>query len=218
MIGLSDWIEYIDIPFVPARQVTEIPVALVKRFNTHWYHLQSYLHAIDLQVREREMVRWDCCAPYTLKQSMAAGQHTYQPDYQRVTFDDPRLFDILYRDWNHEMIGVFARPWIDANIIDGYPEEYRVFVEGKQVVGVSNYYPQRPLPDALTETAEWAAELTQKILDHTNDALESFTADFIVDDGGDRMRWLEGGPGHAQGAHPCCFEPGKIDGIALEAP
>ena len=41
-----------------------------------------------------------------------------------------------------------------------------------------------------------------------------FTADFAATSHG--MVLLEGGPPHFLGAHPCCFRPGKIDGVALE--
>ena len=41
------------------------------------------------------------------------------------------------------------------------------------------------------------------------------TMDFLVTQQ-DEVLFLEGGPSHRHGAHPCCFEPGHIDGIALE--
>ena len=30
------------------------------------------------------------------------------------------------------------------------------------------------------------------------------------------MLFLEGGPSHRMGAHPCCFAPNGIEGYALE--
>ena len=40
------------------------------------------------------------------------------------------------------------------------------------------------------------------------------TADFTATAEG--MLFLEGGPPHELGAHPCCFREGRISGVALE--
>ena len=41
-----------------------------------------------------------------------------------------------------------------------------------------------------------------------------FTADYIVD-ADDNVAFLEGGPHHHLGAHPCCFPMGETQGLAL---
>ena len=41
-----------------------------------------------------------------------------------------------------------------------------------------------------------------------------FTADYIVD-ADDNIAFLEGGPPHHLGAHPCCFPTGETQGLAL---
>ena len=48
--------------------------------------------------------------------------------------------------------------------IDGYPVEYRAFVENGRLLGVSSYYPQRPLPrnDRQLQTVE---DLVDALLD-----------------------------------------------------
>ena len=42
----------------------------------------------------------------------------------------------------------------------------------------------------------------------------NFTADFIAT--GEGMLFIEDGPPHELGAHPCCFREGRISGAALE--
>ena len=108
-----------------------------------------------------------------------------------------------------------------ARILDGYPVEYRVFVEADEIIGVSSYYPQRPLPDSPEVREDVAACLaeTAKLIAALPTPLEypgwperplspdsrSFTADFMrLEDG--RFLYLEGGPPFGAGAHPCCFE------------
>jgi len=46
--------------------------------------------------------------------------------------------------------------------------------------------------------------------------MKSFTADFVVTED-DEVLFLEGGPPHTAlwGAHPCCFVPGNVEGVAL---
>ena len=86
--------------------------------------------------------------------------------------------------------------------------------------------PQRHLPEFPEHikqirdfTEELAAILKPPFLWHMHsgglDLNEvHFTADFIVTVD-NLVLFLEGGPPHEMGAHMCCFEPGKIDGIAL---
>ncbi len=56
--------------------------------------------------------------------------------------------------------------------------------------------------------------LTEFRKSHDPDGVH-FTADFIVTSK-DEILFLEGGPPHELGAHPCCFQPGEIQGVALE--
>ena len=108
------------------------------------------------------------------------------------------------------------------------PVESRAFVRDGGVLGISSYYPQRPLPEfpahiqAVREQTEmlinavrtpfqWHVEPSLRGLD--KDGVH-FTADFIATAEG--MIFLEGGPPHELGAHPCCFREGRISGVALE--
>jgi len=132
-------------------------------------------------------------------------------------------------------------------LADGYPVEYRAFVQNGELIGISSYYPQRPLPrndehlaairkhvatliEELDGPFEWPAGPDEAMAIKTavptlegkeppagtphHDGVH-FTADCAATTLG--MLFLEGGPPHFMGAHPCCFQPGRIRGVALEA-
>ena len=98
--------------------------------------------------------------------------------------------------------------------------------DGK-IKGISSYYPQRPLIefkghlDTVREYTERLAEAAPTPflwpLAHRPDFISEkgvhFTADFMST--ADGILFLEGGPPHEMGAHPCCFIPGNIEGVAL---
>ena len=140
-------------------------------------------------------------------------------------------------EFPREPIPIWSKPWINARIIDGYPVEYRVFVYDGQAMGVSNYYPQRPLTnhrrhidaigqytqaliDAIDPPLLWNYSPFHEYFDSHFDTegvhftADYFTADYIVD-ANDNMVFLEGGPPHHLGAHPCCFPMGETQGLAL---
>jgi len=177
-------------------------------------------------------LRWDVCAPYDVKTGLSQGNYEWNNSYLNLTPDDPRGFDLIYSFPALEM-PVWLRPWVKAQIIDSYPVEYRVFVLDNNVIGVSNYYPQRELPETneIMQDIQTVTQLTNKIigtikppwnspqmekLGFHKDTI-SGTLDFIKTEDGD-MLFLEGGPPHhpAWGAHMCCFEQGKINGVALK--
>jgi len=157
----------------------------------------------------RHMVRWDCCAPLNIK--MAMGNHgAFDTSKASIELDDPRAIDILY-EYPKKNVPVLGRPWIQAMMHGGWPVEFRVFIEDSKIIGVSNYYPQRDLPLEFEVLAHAAWDIASH-LRHVGRG----TADFLTKPDG-TLIFLEGGPPHtpAGGAHMCCFEPGKIDGIAL---
>ncbi|WP_163616092.1 hypothetical protein, partial [Klebsiella pneumoniae] len=58
--------------------------------------------------------------------------------------DDFRAFDIIAEHpWPE--LSAWGRPWVEIEKLGGYPIEYRAFVIDDEIVGVSNYYPQRAL-------------------------------------------------------------------------
>lgn len=151
---------------------------------------------------EKEMWRWEQCAPIELKSVMGNGGVACG-----VAFctDDPRLCDILY-DCNMETTRIAIRPVWDIQRHAGYPVEFRVYVFGAELESVSNYYPQRDLPDVFMPQAKEAAALARRLYPHVG---TPFTADFCYDGNG-HVVFLEGGPPWGYGAHPCCFNPDKL--------
>ena len=127
----------------------------------------------------------------------------------------------------------------------GWPIEYRAFVKNGELTGISSYYVQRPLPRRDDEI-EAVRTLTRKLLTevhgpclwppktHEQLIIPSMlvlmgkkpkpdrplpdevhaTIDFVVTTDGVLM--LEGGPPWFMGADPCCFEPGAVEGLALQ--
>ena len=163
------------------------------------------------------MYRWDCCSPGWFKYLMSQGPAA-PPVIEAYHFiDDPRLWDII-DDWNGEAMRLYRRPWVHAVKVDDYPVEFRVFVNDGVVQGVSSYYPQRPLPESYRVVAKHAALLTDTLIEH---ACQAFTADWLLRASDNKLLFLEGGPPHLHpvtgpSAHPCCFAPGEIHGVALE--
>ena len=236
--SLIDWLELCQrarVPFVPAEQIASINRDDWLRFDQEGEHkgrLAAAQREIHEKLRPGHMFRFDFCAPLELKIRMSNGQPGLHPDMTRVNFDDPRAYTLLFEQ-PRELIPVHQRPWINPTMLDGYPVEYRAFVREGKLQGISNYYPQRPLPmnnfhiqvitqltAQLTEAAKtpflWN-ESPMKPWVETRYGLDGvhFTADFMVTQE-DNVLFIEGGPPHEMGAHPCCFQHGRISGIALE--
>lgn len=246
-LSLTDWLCKADlcgINHVPATTITHFETADCINADIHGPHqkrLKKAWREIRANVRPNHMMRWDCCASMWLKSEINSGNFQWCKEFGYVhhPLADGRLLDILYGDWGRVLVPVLQRPWVTPMIIDNYPVEYRVFVQEGVITGISNYYPQRPLPyrmddlkavildtlkliDSLIEgwgdmnpdelLADLSAGKNAKRRDH-----RSFTVDYMVLPGG-MVVLLEGGPAHRKngGAHPCCFEPGNVEGIALE--
>ena len=258
--SLTDWLKLCQaagVPHVPAHHVTTVNRADWLLFDTpgpHQERLNSAREAVQQAFRDDgpllhadHMLRFDFCAPLEVKFRLGSGFPHWHPDMTRFILDDPRAFDILMEQ-PRESVPIYFRPWIKTLIHDGFPTEYRAFVRDGKLQGISNYYPQRPLPEDQKAIAE-VERLTQILIDnapapfiwnmsHMGDEFfrnhdrsgVHFTADFILalpdsengpdpesntENGSPRMLFLEGGPPHELGAHPCCFKPGRIKGIAL---
>lgn len=251
--SLGDWIgacQRAGTPHVPATHVTDFErydILQHEEAGPHQQRLDQAYKAVRHTASPGWMLRWDCCASADLKFSMSEARKP-NGDTLRTLPIDARLLEVLW-DYPRVVVPVWRRPWIGEQMtfIDGYPVEYRAFVENDTLIGISSYYPQRPLPhngdhlaaidehvaallEELEGPFEWPVEHDEKMrirsMFPTLDGWKTqsdkphpdgihFTADFAATTLG--MVFLEGGPPHFMGAHPCCFPAGRIDGIALEA-
>ena len=235
---MQDWLELCrkaQIPHVPAERITTIKREDWTRFDVpgdHHERLKKALAQIKDNLKPRHMVRFDFCSPLEVKLRLGQGKPEWRPDFTLLYLDDPRAFDILF-EHPREEVPVWQRPWLDAQIEDGYPVEHRAFVLGGALQDISSYYPQRPLTrceqhlttvrqltESLTANAKtpflWnRSPLRIKFLEEQDSTGGHFTADFLVTREGNEVLFIEGGPPHHFGAHPCCFRFGEIEGVAL---
>lgn len=221
VISLGDWLKACasrNLPHVPASLVGEVSQDAVfqaldgidsEEIRTLFASLQTVQKAPG---PEKRMLRWDCCAPGSLKSALARGRPQWNPEFHQIFLDDPRFLSLLF-EFPDPRIRLWSRPWVEAEQVASYPVEFRVFVQDHRIRGVSSYYPQRPLPESpYRDIAQECAIRTEALLG----AAPSFTADWIRTTTGELL-FLEGGPPHqpGAGAHPCCFPTGEIEGIAL---
>ena len=251
--SLGDWIgvcQRAAVPHLPAMHVTDFErhdILQHEHAGPHQLRLDAACDAVRRATRTGWMLRWDCCASADLKFAMSEGR---KPDHdtRHALPLDCRLLEIL-EDYPRAVVPVWRRPWIGDEMLflDGYPVEYRAFVESSQLIGISSYYPQRPLPrddnhlaaieehvatllEELEGPFEWPAAHSEAMgirtmlprLEGQEPAAGTPHPDgvhFTADFAATRLGILliEGGPPHFMGAHPCCFPAGQIDGIALEA-
>jgi len=237
-ISLTEWLKFAakaGIPYVPSRIVANLALSSLLRFDEPEFAenpvLKEYL-AVTQNVPEDHMIRWDCCSSLALKLAMDTGQGAVEA-MRTLYLDDPRAFDILF-EFPQETVDVHYRPWVEAAYTGTHPVEYRVYVEDDEIIGISNYYPQRDLPvnnKAVEKDITLCRNYTQKLIDtlkkdnklpwmprYRDAELSStgihFTADFILDGFG-QLQFLEAGPAWKAGAHPCCFEGKPVSGVAL---
>ena len=237
-ISLGDWLQVCSaarVPAVPAKQITEIRREDYQNWTDEGPGRERLIDAYG-KMREvaakAQMVRYDCCSSSELKYAMAHGKPEWSEDFGTLIVDDPRVYTVI-EGYPRELVPVWQRPWIKTQIHEGYPAEYRVFVRDGKVVGISSYYPQRPLPFEPGHLSTVLAYAEQLSVELTGVAFEwhsgmaflmgrdrigldgvHFSADFIVSDTGEIL-FLEGGPPHELGAHECCFDEGDVEGIAL---
>ena len=231
-ISLGDWMllcRKADVPHVPAELIATFLLEDCLYFDTpgeHQDRLRQTHQAIQAAKLPFHMARLDCCASIEIKYSLSKGEPSWKPEFGDIIIDDPRTFDILM-EYPRPKVPVWRRPWVNQLIVAQYPVEYRAFVRDGQVAGISNYYPQRPLQsmehvDEVKAQTEKLVQAVQAPLqwpispmpDDLNPQGIHFTADFILTD--DSLKFLEGGPPHELGAHPCCFRAYEIAGVALE--
>ena len=226
VVSLGDWLDLCiraDVPYVPASLVSMAPVESLLRYDEtpadpdavrFWQQVQG-------AKEPGTMLRWDCCSPLEVKARLARGEHDWHQDLlDGFVIDDPRAYDILF-EYPGRDIGAWKRPWVEAALCRGYPVEYRCFVRDGQIMGISSYYPQRPLDwdEAVLNDLDRVTLLATRLEKTIFPPLKfpgpynqawgpdsvSFTADFMRLKNGELV-FLEGGPPFGAGAHPCCFE------------
>ena len=237
--SLRDWIHACrraGVPHVPAHFV-----GAVRRWDyihctepgPHQQRLDDKLEQAENDAKPSAMLRFDCCAGIDTKLRLSEGNAAWAPELRRLYAGDPRAFDIIF-EFPREHIPIWKRPWLETMQIDQYPVEYRAFVNDDQLVGISNYYPQRPLP-LIEAHIEAVTRYVNQLLEHIptpflwnlsnmqysfreefDTGRRHFTADFMATSP-DEVLFLEGGPPHQMSAAPCCFPAGRTEGLALEA-
>ena len=231
-ISLGDWLDLsrkTGIPHVGAEKVATLLREDCLSFDTQGEHQERLTEAfLKIQASKKpfHMMRFDCCSGLEIKHRLAQGQPDWNPEFNNIILDDPRAFDIIL-EYPREELPVWSRPWTSPMVYGNHPVEYRAFVRDGEIAGISSYYPQRPLIEFkghLDTVREYTTRLAEAAptpflwpMCYRPDSISAdgvhFTADFMATPDG--ILFLEGGPPHEMGAHPCCFQPGRIEGIAL---
>ena len=252
--SLGDWLEtcrLAGVAHVPAVHVTDFERCDILNHDQAGPHQERLDAAYDTVERARRpgsMMRWDCCASADVKYAMAEGIEPDDTRRQSLPLDS-RIQELAY-DFPRFLVPLWRRPWLGSRtlVIDGYPVEYRAFIENGELTGISSYYPQRPLPRndthldqiradvaALLENLkgpfDWPAKKGEVLgIRFTLPTLEGREPEPSTPDPNgvhgtadfiattDGILLLEGGPPHFMGAHPCCFPAGRTHGVALEEP
>ena len=158
-LSLRDWLRVCrecEVPFVPATHVADLETNDVKSFETkgpHQTRIEQAFKKINRAQSEGYMLRWDHCSEARIKVGMADKEFEWREEYGDITLGDIRAFDLLF-DYPYFVNPIWQRPWVQVEIIEGFPVEYRVFVENGELKGISNYYLQRPLPENKAHIAE----------------------------------------------------------------
>jgi hypothetical protein len=234
-VSLADWMQlcvWAEVPTVAAICLGEAEIEpLLRSDEPEWAaRATPFYGAMAAKLKalgDGWMARWDCCSMAEVKYRLSNGNASWAPELAELYSDDLRAYDLIDA-FPSDRIKGWARPWTQFDVIGGWPVEYRVFVENDRILGVSNYYPQRPLPDNEQTAADVARAKasTQALIDHQNQRIVCpeigdvegnwFTCDFARLPSG-ALLFLEGGPPYTPtwGAHPCCFTSGTIEGVTL---
>lgn len=243
-------------PFIPARPLEELGMDAYKDVFDHTGTggavVDAWMDRVIAQLGTDEILRFEQCTHDAFKADHSVGtpgKGLFVQDNGRVVFDiwTERFYESL-RALGADRVRPFARPYVAPAMVaaryeqhgtvhDGvWPVEFRVFVDGGKVAGVSAYYPQAPLDDSWLPAARAAADLARRIVAWMDQARLGVgngegCADLGPADGEDRPAWmpaswgpqrftldvlwpadgsgpvlLEGGPGEGWRTAPCCFE------------
>jgi hypothetical protein len=255
-VARKAWVYHVPALLV-ANMPTDLPIRLIDHYSGDEIVPPGYLgsaKALMEQVQilpDDRVVRFDCCSPSHIKSAMGNGTlsdgdviapRSGETGHRVLELDDARLLDIL-ADYPQRTVPVWQRPWIAARRSDGtsrrgrpgsFSNEWRVFVSGSQVTGISNYYPQVRRTDegAVRKAILRVHSMSMKIIE-TLQAADAMPHHPIFDRGGPQsgihctldfleaangsILLIDGGPPCMGnwGAHPCCFLGRDIEGVAL---
>ena len=148
-MALTDWMQAARtsrIPHVPADVVATFERDDLRNHEyegPHQARLDVAFEKATTGINANTMRRWDCYASLDLKVDLADAKAEIDTRVRNQLAIDIRLQDMLI-DYPRIEIPALVRPWItDALKTNGYPVEYRAYVEGDRLVGISSYYPVR---------------------------------------------------------------------------
>jgi hypothetical protein len=185
-LSLPAWLEIARaaaIPFIPARPLASFDAeAFYDTFDHHDIdNGYNEFHAtIVNDLDDDEMVRMEQVAPREVKSVMSEGSAMTSGLFELA--DGSGLYLDLHEDRFYTTFGdlgatqvrAFARPIVEPRMIAGswndqpgeWPAEFRVFIEGSKIVGISNYYPQVAMdPDHYGGAVRETLRMAQKMLD-----------------------------------------------------
>lgn len=237
-VDLGEWLELCaraGVPAVPAVEIARAPTLMIEDIET----VPMPAPVVDFwnkivwtqgTMNHGYMLRWSCGSMSVVKERLSVGLPGWHSDLMSLSPDDFRASQLI-EDFNRQTIAAYLRPWLAFDMHEGWPIEYRAYVRDDEIIGISNYYPQRPLPDNEATAADLKTVrlLTERLIAvqtlptycpwvarDFDMSKNQFTADFARLPSG-AILFLEGGPPHGKswGAHQCCFRNNEIDGVAL---
>lgn len=235
-VDLGEWLALCDlakVPYVPAMEIARASTLGIQEGEVEPERVRQFWLSIrdaDVDYPAGFMLRWSCCSMERVKSRLARGSAEWHPDFMQLSVNDFRA-DMMIEDFDRPTIAAYVRPWLQFAMEGQYPVEYRAFVRENALLGVSSYYPQRPLikADQTTLDIRTVSSFVRRLIDRQRKpvlsphlaremdlTLNCWTADFARLPSG-AIVFLEGGPAHGKhwGSHPCCFRDGEIEGVAL---
>ena len=233
-LKLSEWLAYAEacgMPIVPYELGPKVTQEAVE--ETYKAIQASSYDALPTPVKEEVlpwiqalqekgwMWRFEFCAPETIKEVLGCIRPKEFLTTNRVKVPFSVDERVLHCMWGFglrqdEATHLIARPWIPAQFEAGFPVEFRVY-RTPEGFAACNYYLQRPLPETYRPKIEEAIRLTQTLEDRAKAVKagdlppfpKTYTVDWLLTPAGDLLI-IEAGTGFGHGAHPCCFDPNRV--------
>lgn len=186
---LSFWmpfIEKLNIPHIPCEFSNEFP-ALALLFCLEGDACEDLRKAIKWQGTEcsklrhsgfKPFFRFDEIALDDVKYLLSTGRgHSYNNIFGKPFLISDRALTYVSSSYTRFVL----RPYVEPLIENNFPVEIRVFFDRNGFVGVSNYYPQRPLSPKYYEYMIRARDYAEKVYNlRTENWPYGFSMDFLV--------------------------------------